>query len=64
MISTDTTLTVTLTSIEADALAQLLKRIGFTECRALAASDAEAYLMRDACDVIAKTLASLNHAPR
>ncbi|MFW8092072.1 DUF7706 family protein, partial [Klebsiella pneumoniae] len=36
-----------LTHREAQALAQLVKRQGFSDCRRLATSDIEAYLMMD-----------------
>ncbi|WP_425333926.1 DUF7706 family protein, partial [Klebsiella pneumoniae] len=38
---------IQLTHREAQALAQLVKRLGFSDCRGLATSDIEAYLMMD-----------------
>ena len=49
---------------QALALAQLVKRIGWTEIRSLAVSDDEAYLMRDAVSEVAKALAAEGYAPR
>ncbi|MDP9109165.1 MAG: hypothetical protein M3N23_08865, partial [Pseudomonadota bacterium] len=63
MLFTDTTVCVTLTNTEAEALAQLLHRLCLADCRTHATSEAQARLMHDACDVIAKTLASLGHGP-
>lgn len=58
------TLTAELTDAEALALAQFMKRVGFTEWRQNAASDDEAYLMRDGCDKLAKALAEQGYNPR
>ena len=49
---------------QALALAQLVKRIGWSEMRSLAVSDDEAYLMRDAVSEVAKALAAEGYAPR
>lgn len=49
---------------DAHALAQMLKRIGWSEIRALAASDAEADEMRNALDVLRKTMAGAGYEPR
>ncbi|WP_163596427.1 DUF7706 family protein, partial [Klebsiella pneumoniae] len=46
-----------LTHREAQALAQLVKRLGFSDCRGLATSDIEAYLMMDGINQIMKALA-------
>ena len=43
---------------QALALAQLVKRIGWSDMRSLAVSDDEAYLMRDAVSEVAKALAA------
>ena len=49
---------------QALALAQLVKRIGWSDMRSLAVSDDEAYLMRDAVSEVAKALAAEGYAPR
>lgn len=49
---------------QALALAQLVKRIGWSEMRSLAVSENEAYLMRDAVSEVAKALAAEGYAPR
>jgi hypothetical protein len=49
---------------EAEALAQLFKRIGFTDFRALAVNDAEAYTMRAGANKVARALAELGYEPR
>ncbi|WP_350363389.1 DUF7706 family protein [Enterobacter hormaechei] len=46
-----------LTHREAQALAQLVKRQGFSDCRRLATSDIEAYLMMDGINQLMKALA-------
>lgn len=56
--------TVTLTEAEAEALAQLMKRIGWQEWRANACDDDEAHLMRDACEAVRRALAIAGYAPR
>ncbi|WP_422663529.1 DUF7706 family protein [Serratia nevei] len=53
-----------LTHREAQALAQLVKRLGFSDCRGLATSDIEAYLMMDGINQIMKALAEEGYAPR
>jgi hypothetical protein len=55
---------IQLTHREAQALAQLVKRLGFSDCRALATSDIEAYLMMDGINQIMKALAEEGYAPR
>ena len=49
---------------QALSLAQLVKRIGWSEMRSLAVSENEAYLMRDAVSEVAKALAAERYAPR
>ncbi|WP_418935947.1 DUF7706 family protein, partial [Klebsiella pneumoniae] len=49
---------------EAQALAQLVKRQGFSDCRRLATSDIEAYLMMDGINQLMKALAEEGYAPR
>lgn len=46
------------------ALAQLVKRLSFTECRANAVDDDEAYLMTDALAKFQRFLAGVGVAPR
>jgi predicted signal transduction protein with EAL and GGDEF domain len=58
------TVTVTLTEAEALALAQLAKRIGWSEWRALSVDDDEAYAMRAGTDRLASGLAAAGFAPR
>lgn len=49
---------------EAWALAQFLKRVGYSDYRALAASDDEAAAMRDAGERLRQALAEQGYAPR
>lgn len=49
---------------QALALAQFLKRVGWSEWRANAVDDAEAALMRDGCEKVAASLAEVGYAPR
>lgn len=49
---------------QAMALAQFVKRVGWSEMRANAVDDDEAYLMRDALGELAKALRELGYAPR
>lgn len=58
------TITATLKDDEALALAQFLKRVGFGEWRQNAVNDSEAYLMRGACDKVARALAEVGYNPR
>lgn len=53
-----------LTSDEAEALAQLLKRITYTTYRQHAVSDDEAYLMKDAGHAVSKALREAGFYPR
>ncbi len=57
-------ITLDLTTDEAAALAQLLKRITYTAYRQHAVSDDEAYLMKDAGDVLTKALREVGFDPR
>ena len=57
-------LAVILTDTEARLLAQFLKRVCFSDYRGCAASDAEAYHMRDAGEHIRRALAEQGYAPR
>jgi dissimilatory sulfite reductase (desulfoviridin) alpha/beta subunit len=55
---------VELSEIQAEALAQFVKRVGFSEFRQNAVDDAEAYTMRDAVDRVRKALGEAGYAPR
>jgi uncharacterized protein YpbB len=46
------------------ALAQLLKRIGYSDCRALAEDDQQAYQMIQATEQVRRALADAGIAPR
>ncbi len=54
----------TLSDEEALALAQFFKRAGFSDFRALAVSDDEAYLMVYGASQITKSLADAGFSPR
>lgn len=49
---------------QAWALAQLVKRIGFSDCRALAQNDEQAYHMVYAAERLRRALAAAGIAPR
>lgn len=49
---------------EAFALAQLVKRITFSDVRQNAVDDAEAYLMMDAINQVQKALREVGYDPR
>jgi hypothetical protein len=53
-----------LDEIQAEALAQLVKRLGWSEWRSNAVSDEEAAQMRSACDALRQALAEAGYAPR
>jgi hypothetical protein len=55
---------VTMTDAQAWELAQFFKRVCFSDYRSCATSDAEAYLMRDAGEMIRRALAEHGYAPR
>lgn len=57
-------LDVELTDAEAWNLAQFLKRVGFSDFRANAQDDAEAYAMRDAAERVRRALAEAGYSPR
>lgn len=46
------------------ALAQMLKRLGFSDCRALAQDEAQTYLMLQAAEQVRRALAEAGCAPR
>lgn len=58
------TVTVELTDEQAQALAQYLKRYIWTDVRQSAASDEEAYLMRDAFNAMQYALTGAGYSPR
>ena len=64
MSNESVTTTIELTEGQAMALAQFMKRVGWDEWRRKAVDDAEAHLMRDACDKLSKALADRGFAPR
>ena len=53
-----------LSAYQAEALAQFLKRAGWSEFRTCAVDDDEAYAIRDAVDQVARALAEAGFAPR
>jgi hypothetical protein len=55
---------VTLTDTQAWEFAQFLKRVCFSDYRSCATNEAEAYLMRDAGEIIRRALAEQGYAPR
>jgi len=58
------TFTVQINEELAEALAQFVKRVGFSEFRQNAVDDVEAYTMRDAVDQVRKALQEAGYAPR
>lgn len=58
------TLSAELNAQEAMALAQFVKRVGFSDARSNAANESEAYLMMDAFARIQRALAEQGFAPR
>ena len=49
---------------QAWALAQLVKRIGWSECRSLAEDEAQTRLMIEAVERVRQALAEVGYAPR
>lgn len=60
----DVNVSMILPDRQALALAQLVKRIGWTEMRQNAVDDDEAYEIRDALGALAKALAEAGYSPR
>lgn len=60
----DVKITVVLTDSQAEALAQFVKRIGWSEIRQNATGDDEADKMRDGLGVLQKALQEVGYAPR
>lgn len=58
------TIKVELPAEQALALAQFVKRAGFSDCRANAVNDAEAYEMLYALGRVQRALAEKGYAPR
>jgi len=58
------TVQVLLSDEQAWALAQLLKRLGYSDCRGLAQDDNEAWLMMVAAERVRQALAEVGYAPR
>jgi len=61
---TDVTITATLTDVEAQAFAQLLKRVSFSDYEQRAVSTTEAYAMVYAGEKIREALKAQGYAPR
>jgi dissimilatory sulfite reductase (desulfoviridin) alpha/beta subunit len=57
-------ITTTMSPEQTEALAQFVKRVGWSEWRQNAVDDNEAYLMKAAFDEIQKALAAVGFAPR
>ena len=60
----DVTLSVSLTEVDALALAQFMKRVGWSDWRRNASDDVEAAQMREACAQVQAGLAQVGFAPR
>ena len=58
------TITVELDAAQAWALAQLLKRIGWSDCRSLAEDEEQTRLMIAAAERVRQALAGAGYAPR
>ena len=58
------TITVELDAAQAWALAQLLKRIGWSDCRSLAEDEEQTRLMIAAAERVRQALAEAGYAPR
>ena len=56
--------TVQMDQDTAQALAQFLKRVSFSEMRQNAVDDAEAYTMRDGLEQVQKALQEVGYDPR
>ena len=65
-MTTQPTITVTfeLDEDQAEALAQFVKRVGWSEMRACAVDDDEAYRIRSAIDQVQRGLAEAGFSPR
>jgi hypothetical protein len=63
-METNVTAHVELNPAQAWALAQLLKRLGWSDCRALAEDDEQTALMIAAAERVRAALAEAGYAPR
>ena len=63
-MNTSVTITCELSDDEALALAQFVKRVGWSEFRTNAVDDTEAAMIRGAVDVLQKALIDAGFAPR
>ncbi len=63
-MQTDLPLNLIITPAAAEALAQLVKRIGWSDARSLAVNDDEAYAMMDGIAALQRALAEAGYAPR
>ena len=63
-MQTDLPLNLIITPAAAEALAQLVKRIGWSDARSLAVNDDEAYSMMDGIAALQRALAEAGYAPR
>jgi len=61
---TEHTIELHLVEAQAQALAQFVKRVGWSEFRANAVDDAEAYEIRVAVNALQRALAEAGFAPR
>ena len=58
------TVRIELDAEQAWALAQLVKRIGWADCRSLAEDEAQTHLMIEATERLRQALAAAGYAPR
>lgn len=63
-MDTPVTVSMALTDDQALALAQFVKRVGWSEFRTNAVDDNEATMIRSAVDVLQQSLADAGYAPR
>ena len=63
-MDTRVTVSTALTDDQALALAQFVKRVGWSEFRTHVVDDNEAAMIRSAVDVLQKSLADAGYAPR
>ena len=63
-MQTDLPLHLITTPAAAEALAQLVKRFGWSDARSLAVNDDEAYSMMDGIAALQRALAEAGYAPR
>lgn len=63
-MSANVLITLELTDHHAQALAQFVKRVGWSEMRGNAVDDGEAYRIREAIDQLGRELADAGYSPR